>query len=146
MQPFGSIGHEMHIWINSYPAHDFLCTSHSLVFLSVIHSKWNARQPDNYHNKEPCLHILASRNPAVFGRWNDIPCNVVKAALCEKSRYHHGHGHHHHGHGHHHHGHWHLSKTLDLMLPLLSRYEGVDIAVEAINNTLKWKRYQRAIF
>ncbi|KAK2860027.1 hypothetical protein Q7C36_004193 [Tachysurus vachellii] len=43
-------------------------------------TKWNPAQPDNYNNKECCVHM----NAATAKNWNDIPCDNPYPFVCAK--------------------------------------------------------------
>ncbi|XP_047656787.1 type-2 ice-structuring protein-like [Tachysurus fulvidraco] len=46
-------------------------------------TKWSQGQPDNYENRERCVHI----NAGATKNWNDIPCNNRYASVCAKKSY-----------------------------------------------------------
>ncbi|XP_047656844.1 C-type lectin Cal-like [Tachysurus fulvidraco] len=43
-------------------------------------TKWDQRQPDNYFNKECCVHM----NHGTYKNWNDIACDKRSPFVCAK--------------------------------------------------------------
>ncbi|XP_047668998.1 type-2 ice-structuring protein-like [Tachysurus fulvidraco] len=46
-------------------------------------TKWRQGQPDNYENRERCVHI----NAGASKNWNDINCENRYASVCAKESY-----------------------------------------------------------
>ncbi|XP_070802951.1 C-type lectin mannose-binding isoform-like [Pituophis catenifer annectens] len=47
---------------------------------STNYFSWNSGEPNNQHNKEYCVELLANTG---FLKWNDVPCESVHPFLCQ---------------------------------------------------------------